>query len=91
MDSVLGVVPRLLTDGIVIIDPIKEGFSSEKLLSYSMARSAISVTKDNKLLLLTVNQATIKDLAEIMKDLGAKEAMNLDGGASSRLYYRGNI
>lgn len=56
-----------------------------------MARSAISVTKDNKLLLLTVNQATIKDLAEIMKDLGAKEAMNLDGGASSRLYYRGNI
>jgi exopolysaccharide biosynthesis protein len=72
------------------VDPVSEGFSSEKILTYSMARSAVGVTKDNKLLLVTVNSATIGELAEIMKSLGAYNAMNLDGGASSGLYYKGS-
>ncbi|MCF6097346.1 phosphodiester glycosidase family protein [Thermovorax subterraneus] len=86
----LGAGPRLITDGKITVDPVSEGFSSEKILTYSMARSAVGVTKDNKLLLVTVNSATIGELAEIMKSLGAYNAMNLDGGASSGLYYKGS-
>lgn len=86
----LGAGPRLITDGRITVDPVSEGFSSEKILRYSMARSAVGVTKDNKLLLVTVNSATIGELAEIMKSLGAYNAMNLDGGASSGLYFKGH-
>ncbi|MDK2877945.1 MAG: hypothetical protein PWR06_661 [Thermoanaerobacteraceae bacterium] len=85
----LGVGPRLITDGKITVDPISEGFSSEKILSYSMARSAIGVTANNMLLMVTVNRATIRELASIMHSLGAYNAMNLDGGASSGLYYGG--
>lgn len=35
----------------------------------------------------TVPGATIRELAEIAKALGLVSAMNLDGGASSGLYY----
>ncbi|AYO30308.1 hypothetical protein D2962_06460 [Biomaibacter acetigenes] len=85
----LGVGPRLITDGKITVDPISEGFSSEKILSYSMARSAIGVTANNMLLMVTVNRATIRELVSIMHSLGAYNAMNLDGGASSGLYYGG--
>ena len=39
----------------------------------------------------TVASANINELAEIAKKLGLKDAMNLDGGASSGLYYMENI
>jgi len=37
----------------------------------------------------TVSSAKIEDLATIMQKLGAYNAMNIDGGASSGLYYKG--
>jgi len=85
----LGVGPRLIADGKIAVDPVSEGFSSKKILSDSMARSAIGVTANNTLLLVTVNKATIRELASIMDSLGACNAMNMDGGASSGLYYGG--
>jgi len=33
----------------------------------------------------------IEDLATIMQKLGAYNAMNIDGGASSGLYYKGKL
>lgn len=89
VSGAIGAGPRLLTNGEVTVNPAEEGFTSEKILSYSMARSAVGVTKDNQLILVTVDKATIKELALIMKDLDAYNAMNLDGGASSGLYYKG--
>jgi len=56
-----------------------------------MARSALGLTKDNKLLMVTVSSAKIEDLATIMQKLGAYNAMNIDGGASSGLYYKGKL
>jgi Flp pilus assembly protein TadD len=38
----------------------------------------------------TVPGATIRQLAEVAKSLGLMSAMNLDGGASSGLYYNGS-
>lgn len=89
IDGALGVGPRLVKDGKVAVNFEKEGFTSEKILTNSAARSAIGIKKDGTLLLLTTRGATIYELAEIMLQAGAYQAMNLDGGASSGLYYHG--
>ncbi|MNM33434.1 hypothetical protein D3C81_440530 [compost metagenome] len=81
--------PRLLVDGKVSLNVAAEGFRDPKILTGGGARSALGLTKDHKLLLVTVPGATIPQLAEIMKQAGAYQAMNLDGGASSGLYAGG--
>lgn len=90
MEGALQAGPRLLTDGKVTLDVKKEGFKDPKILTGGGARSALGITKDHKLILLTTSGATIPQLAEIMKQAGAYQAMNLDGGASSGLYYNGS-
>lgn len=82
--------PRLLVDGKVSLNVKKEGFKDPKILTGGGARSALGITKDHKLILLTTGGATIPQLAEMMKQAGAYQAMNLDGGASSGLYYNGS-
>lgn len=91
IEGALQVGPRLLTGGKVTVDPAKEGFKDPKILENAGARSAVGVTKDHYLLLLTVNGATILQLAEIMLQAGAVDAMNMDGGASSGLYVDGQL
>ncbi|WP_151733082.1 phosphodiester glycosidase family protein [Paenibacillus tengchongensis] len=81
--------PRLLTNGQVALNVAAEGFKDPKILTGGGARSALGLTRDHKLILLTTGGATIPQLAQIMKQAGAYQAMNLDGGASSGLYYGG--
>jgi len=83
--------PRLITNGKITVNPEAENYTIPKITEYSMARSALGLTKDNKLLMVTVNSAKIEDLATIMQKLGAYNAMNIDGGASSGLYYKGKL
>lgn len=81
--------PRLLVNGKVSLNVTAEGFKDPKILTGGGARSALGITRDHKLILLTTGGATIPQLAEIMRQAGAYQAMNLDGGASSGLYYNG--
>jgi exopolysaccharide biosynthesis protein len=81
--------PRLITDGKLTVNPVEEGFKDPKILTNAGARSAVGLTADHRLILLTIGGATIPQLTEIMLQAGAKEAMNLDGGASSGLYLQG--
>lgn len=83
--------PRLMVDGAVQVDPANEGFSEKKIVEYRAQRSALGLTKDNRLLMVTVSNVTIYELADIIKQLGAYQAMNLDGGASSGLYANGRV
>ena len=61
------------------------------------ARTAIGLTRDRSLLWVMVAQKpgvaasgmTLQELATFMQTLGVEEAMNLDGGSSSSLYYNG--
>ncbi len=85
----LGCGPRLVKNGAIFFDPISEGFSSPKIIANGGARSAVGVTREGSLLLVTCSGATVKQLASIMKALGAYDAMNLDGGASSSLWANG--
>lgn len=89
MDGALQAGPRLVTNGKIALDVKAEGFRDPKILTGGGARSALGITRDHKLILLTSSGATIPQLAEIMKQAGAYQAMNLDGGASSGLYYNG--
>ena len=51
-------------------------------------RSALGL-KDNKIFLVVASNATVIDLAGIMKSLDMEHVMNLDGGGSTALYYQG--
>ncbi|WP_432664074.1 phosphodiester glycosidase family protein [Wukongibacter baidiensis] len=91
VDGAVGAGPGLVWDGKVTLNLEEERFSEAKITSIAAARSAIGFTKDKKLILLTTRRATINDLAEMMVKLGCEKAMNLDGGASSGLYYNGKV
>lgn len=65
----------------------------------SNARSAVGITAEGDILLIMAAQRadvkipsglTLTELAAVMTDLGVKQGLNLDGGSSSSLYYRGN-
>lgn len=89
IEGAIGAGPRLITDGKITVTSVAEGFNDPKILTGGGARSAIGITEDHQLILLTTKNSTINELAEMMKLLGAFQAMNLDGGASSGLYYNG--
>lgn len=89
VQTALQVGPRLVRNGKVETDPVGEGFKDPKVLTSSGARSAIGITSDGKLIIVTTSSGTIKELAEVMVKLNSVEAMNLDGGASSGLYANG--
>lgn len=89
IDGAVQAGPRLVRDGEMQLDVEGERFRDPKILTNSGARSALGITRDHRLILLTVGSATIPQLAEMMHQAGAWQAMNLDGGASSGLYYNG--
>lgn len=90
--------PRLLKDGKVIVSQtIREERFSGYLLGRN-PRTAIGVTKDGNIILVVADGrqrssvgVTFYELAHIMSDLGAVEAMALDGGNSSMMYLDGKI
>ncbi|ODA40611.1 phosphodiester glycosidase family protein [Desulfosporosinus sp. BG] len=61
-------------------------------------RTAIGQTRDGSILMLVIDGrqigslgATLKDVQDVMLEYGAYNVANLDGGASSVLYYNGKI
>lgn len=89
--TAVGAGPRLVKDGKLAVNPAAEGFSSSKILTDSATRSAILVKKDGSLVIATVPAATMNQWGQIMLALGAQQAMNLDGGASTGMYGQGKI
>ncbi|MDO3408775.1 phosphodiester glycosidase family protein [Saccharibacillus sp. CPCC 101409] len=87
----VGAGPRLVKDGKVSLDAAGEGFNDPKILSASGARSGIAIMADGSVVLATVGGATMSQWAQVMQKLGARQAMNLDGGASSALYANGSV
>ena len=88
----IGGGPVLLKDGEVINSYEAELFLSDVGCTANNPRTAIGVTSDGHLVLFVCegrNQTegvagfTTAEVAAIMKDLGCKDAINLDGGGSS--------
>jgi uncharacterized protein YigE (DUF2233 family) len=88
-DTVLRAGPRLLTRGKRTLYPKAEGFRDPAVFAHK-ARTAVGIRRDGKVLLVAVRKPVLlRSLARAMRGLGAVDAMCLDGGASTGLYYRG--
>ncbi|MFM9874609.1 MAG: phosphodiester glycosidase family protein [Fimbriimonadaceae bacterium] len=83
----VGAGPTLVKDGRIALDAIKEGFKDPKILSESGARSMVGILTNGNVV-LAVSGGTVAQMANVMHGLGCKDAMNLDGGASSGFYAR---
>jgi hypothetical protein len=88
--------PLLLQNRQVVLDAETEKFS-KAFIQELAARSAIGITANGTVLLTTVHTriggggASLNDIAQIMQQLGAVDALNLDGGSSTTLYLGGQI
>ncbi len=97
MKTVVGGGPVLLQNGEIKITNNEEHKFGGKAINDKHPRTAMGYTKDNKLIILVVQGrfpnlalgATLTQEAQILKDLGCVEALNLDGGGSSCLLVNG--
>ncbi|MDR3562502.1 MAG: phosphodiester glycosidase family protein [Negativicutes bacterium] len=87
----LGAGPMLVKDGSIFLTTKTEEFGSD-VAGGRAPRTALGLTKEGNLLLAVVdgrsaNSAgmTLLELALFMQELGAVDAMNLDGGGSSEM------
>ena len=97
MQTAVGGGPVLLQNGEIKITNEEEMMFAGKRINEKEPRTAMGYTKDGKLIILVVQGrypgisegATLIEEAQIFKDLGCWEALNLDGGGSSCLLING--
>ncbi len=90
-------VPNILLSGpLLVYHGLDAAPTSNAFNNNRHPRSAIGVTADQKLILIVVDGRNslaagmrLPELAKILRWLGARDAMNLDGGGSSTLYVKG--
>lgn len=85
-------LPMLVRNGKVLIntkeDVTNAGFRDSHIFM-KMPRSAIVETKDGKILLVASGNTYLPNFAKALKEIGAVNALGLDGGASTALYANG--
>jgi exopolysaccharide biosynthesis protein len=92
MKHAIGGGPWLVHGGQPYVDMGAQHFTARSL-GFREPRSAVGITADGKMLLVTVDGRqknvsvgmTLYELAYLMQKLGALEAMNLDGGSSTQM------
>ncbi len=85
--------PRLVRNGIASHEAAAEGTISRRFIKNRLRRTAIGTDASGNMLYFVVvegagrgmNSATLNELADCMKMIGAHEAMNLDGGGSTTM------
>lgn len=91
--------PHLLRDGVITPE---DGWSDEAFrhdhLHGRHARTAVAATADGEVLLLTVDRRaghspgmTLRELVSLLRRLGARDAVNLDGGGSTTMTVDGEV
>jgi hypothetical protein len=101
---VVGAGPRLLRAGRVAVASLAEGFAPAPsffttFVASRQPRTLAGVRADGRLLLVTVDGRapgwsagmTLAEAARLMRSLGARDAMNLDGGGSTTMSVRGQV
>lgn len=82
---------RILTKGKVMPNPRAQAFKDPRIWGKA-ARTAVGITKSGKVLIVaTKHSVTLSQLAKAMKSRGVVDAVSLDGGGSTCMYYRGKM
>ena len=97
VEDALGAGPALVSNGQVRVTTNEEVFFGSAIPD-THPRTAAGIRSDGTLLLLVVDGrqpvsrgVDLEQLAAIMLDIGADEALNLDGGGSSALFVNGGL
>ncbi|BBD61407.1 hypothetical protein NIES2109_42350 [Nostoc sp. HK-01] len=94
--NIVGAGPLLIQNGQIVIDAKAEKFSNA-FIAEKAIRSGICTTATGTLMIAAVhNRAggagpTLAEHAQLMKQLGCVNALNLDGGSSTSLYLGGQL
>ncbi len=95
-DQAISGGPYLVKNGRIFID--RQRFTN-MFICTKAPRTAIGYTKGGTIILVTIDGrqknitegATLEELAKIMQELGAYNAMNLDGGTSTQMVIKDKI
>jgi exopolysaccharide biosynthesis protein len=83
--------PRLVRAGRVDINVQRDGFGPAAATNVA-SRCAVGATSDGKLILCVISKPIDLDtLALVMLELGARDAINMDGGSMCALYANGRL
>jgi hypothetical protein len=96
-EDIVSGVPQLIKNGAIDITWQQEK-SSKAFVETRHPRTAVAKLKDGKFLMVTVDGRTaesagisLPDLAAFLLEMGAIDAMNLDGGGSTTMFLDGKI
>ncbi len=96
-EDIIGGAPQLIKNGKIEITWEQEK-SSKSFVETRHPRTAVAKLKDGKFLMVTVDGRqkesvgmNLNELAALLIELGATEAMNLDGGGSTTMFLNGKI
>jgi exopolysaccharide biosynthesis protein len=97
VETAVGGGPVLIQNGKINISNEHEFMFTGNAINDKHPRTAMGYTRDDKLIILVIQGrfpgkaegATLVQEAQILKDLGCREALNLDGGGSSCMLING--
>lgn len=97
-EDIIAGVPQLIKNGKIEIT-WKEEKAGKDFVETKHPRTAVAKLKDGKFLMVTVDGRqpehsigiNLNDLATLLLELGATDAMNLDGGGSTTMFLNGEI
>jgi hypothetical protein len=96
-EDIVGGVPQLIKNGKIEITWEQEK-SSKSFVETRHPRTAVAKLKDGKFLMVTVDGRqkesvgmNLNELAALLLELGAVNAMNLDGGGSTTMFAGGKV
>lgn len=84
IQAAIGNKPALIYNSVNIVGTQELDDKQKTVKSY---RGGIGI-KNSKVYLVAASNATVIDLAKIMESLAMEQGLNLDGGASTSLYYQ---
>lgn len=99
MNALCG-TPRLVRNGVVKVQAAVEGSTGKRFIAHNLARTALGIDKSGtKIIVACVESSqgqdgtiggTLQQTADVMRLLGAYNALNLDGGGSSGMLVNGD-
>jgi exopolysaccharide biosynthesis protein len=97
VEDIVGGVPQLIKNGKIDI-PWEQEKTTKSFVETRHPRTAVAKLKDGKFLMITVDGRSessggisLNDLAAYLLELGAIDAMNLDGGGSTTMFLDGKV